>query len=160
MEFGWWIEGRVEGRSGDKIKHTCQLNLSRWLWGVIGLNLPFPSQSRQFCLIPLVCPTGCLSGSCLPPWIQGQRWRGNWGPSPTAWGDTSWGRASSASMNIPPTSSPKWYAPELVPSFGPQYLAACKIVLYSLLVGDYEYQQQNIHSCGRVTKKKIIISRP
>lgn len=64
---------------------------------------------QVFLTIPPVCPAGCPSGSCSPMWIQGRRWRGSWGPSPIVWRDTSWGRESSASMNIPPPSSLIWY---------------------------------------------------
>lgn len=47
-------------------------------------------------------------------WIQGQRWRGSWGPSRIACEDTSWGRESSASTNIPPTSSLTWLVPPMI----------------------------------------------
>lgn len=58
-------------------------------------------------------PPGCHSGSCLLMWIQGQRWRGSWGPSQIALEDTTWGRESSASMNIPPASSLTWFVPQM-----------------------------------------------
>lgn len=60
-----------------------------------------------------LCPPGCHSGSCLLKWIQGQRWRGSWGPSRIALDDTSWGRESSASTNIPPTSSLTWFVSQM-----------------------------------------------